>query len=75
MRPVSWSDKALASAASMAQVRLQMRRIARGQAVRPGTHPAHALLWEQGRQRWALRRYRAWLTASRRDATTTGEAV
>ncbi|MFH8984815.1 NADH:flavin oxidoreductase/NADH oxidase family protein [Streptomyces varsoviensis] len=63
MRPVSWSDKALASAAGMAQVRHQMRRIARGRAPRPGTHPVRALLWEQGRQRRALRRYRAWLAA------------
>ncbi|MFF0201381.1 NADH:flavin oxidoreductase/NADH oxidase family protein [Streptomyces sp. NPDC005017] len=61
MRPVTWSDKALASAASMAQVRHQLRRLARGGRTRPGTHPAIALLAEQRRQRRALRRYRAWL--------------
>jgi len=65
MRPVTWSDKALASAASMAQVRHQMRRIARGRSPRPGTRPAYALLSEQLRQRRALRRYRAWLPAAR----------
>lgn len=63
MRPVTWSDKALASAASMAQVRHQMRRIARGSNPRPGTHPAFALISETRRQRKALRRYRAWLPA------------
>ncbi|MFE1437460.1 NADH:flavin oxidoreductase/NADH oxidase family protein [Streptomyces sp. NPDC058739] len=63
MRPVTWSDKALASAASMAQVRHQLRRIARGDRPRPGTHPAVALLAEQRKQRKALRRYRAWLPA------------
>ncbi|GAA5020815.1 NADH:flavin oxidoreductase/NADH oxidase family protein [Streptomyces siamensis] len=64
MRAVTWSDKALASAASMAQVRHQMRRIARGSDPRPGTHPAFALVSEQRHQRRALRRYRAWLPAS-----------
>ncbi|MEV7843380.1 NADH:flavin oxidoreductase/NADH oxidase family protein [Streptomyces cyaneofuscatus] len=68
MRPVNWSDKALASAASMAQVRHQMRRIARGANPRPGTHPAIALLSEQRKQRTALRRYRTWLAKSRNAA-------
>ncbi|MEV7602651.1 NADH:flavin oxidoreductase/NADH oxidase family protein [Kitasatospora sp. NPDC089797] len=61
LRPVTWSDKALASAASMAQVRRQLRRIARGGEPAPGTHPAVALVAEQLRQRKDLRRYRAWL--------------
>ncbi|MFJ8128409.1 NADH:flavin oxidoreductase/NADH oxidase family protein [Streptomyces hydrogenans] len=60
MRPVTWSDKALASAAGMAQVRHQMRRLAAGRATRPGTHPAVALVSELGRQQRALRSYRAW---------------
>ncbi|MET7322815.1 NADH:flavin oxidoreductase/NADH oxidase family protein [Streptomyces sp. NPDC005549] len=62
MRPVNWSDKALASAASMAQVRHQMRRLARGCSPRPGTHPAIALISELRKQRAALRSYRAWLS-------------
>ncbi|MFH8283743.1 NADH:flavin oxidoreductase/NADH oxidase family protein [Streptomyces antibioticus] len=65
MRPVTWSDKALASAAGMAQVRHQMRRLARGSSPRPGTHPAVALISERRRQRRALRSYRAWLSTSR----------
>ncbi|MFC8710851.1 NADH:flavin oxidoreductase/NADH oxidase family protein [Streptomyces sp. NPDC057197] len=68
LRPVTWSDKALASAAGMAQVRHQMRRIARGAGPRPGTHPARALVCEQMRQRRALRRYRAWLSTERATA-------
>ncbi|MFB6632251.1 NADH:flavin oxidoreductase/NADH oxidase family protein [Streptomyces sp. NPDC056362] len=66
MAPVTWSDKTLASAAGMAQVRHQMRRLARGAAPRPGTHPALALLSEQRKQRAALRRYRAWLSGDHR---------
>ncbi|MFF8430389.1 NADH:flavin oxidoreductase/NADH oxidase family protein [Streptomyces sp. NPDC016566] len=64
LRPVTWSDKALASAAGMAQVRHQMRRIARGSHPTPNTHPALALISERRKQRRALRRYRTWLTAS-----------
>ncbi|MGW4569245.1 NADH:flavin oxidoreductase/NADH oxidase family protein, partial [Streptomyces sp. NPDC004561] len=60
LRPVTWSDKALASAAGMAQVRHQMRRIARGSRPTPNTHPAFALISERRMQRRALRRYRAW---------------
>ncbi|MET7287390.1 NADH:flavin oxidoreductase/NADH oxidase family protein [Streptomyces sp. NPDC005573] len=68
MRPVTWSDKSLASAAGMAQVRHQMRRIARGSRPTPRTHPAIALLAEQRKQRKALRRYRTWLDTTRRAA-------
>jgi 2,4-dienoyl-CoA reductase-like NADH-dependent reductase (Old Yellow Enzyme family) len=62
MRSVNWSDKALASAASMALVRHQMRRLARGSSPRPGTHPAIALISERRKQRAALRSYRVWLS-------------
>ena len=65
MAPVTWSDKALASAAGMARVRHQMARLARGSDTRPGIHPVYTLLSEQWKQRGALRRYRAWLSASR----------
>ncbi|GGU97281.1 2,4-dienoyl-CoA reductase [Streptomyces litmocidini] len=68
MRPVTWSDKALASAAGMAQVRHQMRRLARGSSPRPGTHPAIALVSELRKQRRALRGYRAWLAEYRATA-------
>ncbi|MEV0589683.1 NADH:flavin oxidoreductase/NADH oxidase family protein [Nonomuraea sp. NPDC050310] len=68
LRPVTWSDKALASAASMAQVRHQLRRLARGKDPRSGTHPAYALLTDRRQQRRALRRYRAWLPESRGTA-------
>jgi hypothetical protein len=71
MRPVTWSDKALASAAGMAQVRRQLRRMARGSNPAPGTHPAVALIAEQRHQRKALRRYRAWLPTTTR-ATAAG---
>lgn len=68
MRPVTWSDKALASAAGMAQVRHQLRRIAAGSLPKPGTHPAYALINERRQARTALRRYRTWLAAAQPDA-------
>ncbi|MFJ4184066.1 NADH:flavin oxidoreductase/NADH oxidase family protein [Kitasatospora sp. NPDC089509] len=65
LRPVTWSDKALASAASMALVRHQLRRLAAGRTPTPNTRPAVALLTEQLQQRKALRDYRGWLAARR----------
>ncbi|HMJ73998.1 MAG TPA: NADH:flavin oxidoreductase/NADH oxidase family protein [Solirubrobacterales bacterium] len=59
--PVIWSDKTLASAASMALVRHQMRRITRGKDPAGKTHPLHALVCDRRAQRRALGRYRAWL--------------
>jgi 2,4-dienoyl-CoA reductase-like NADH-dependent reductase (Old Yellow Enzyme family) len=61
LKPVTWSDKTLASAASMALVRHQMRRITRGKHPTGRTHPLRALICDQRNQRRALRRYRDWL--------------
>ncbi|MEU6763939.1 NADH:flavin oxidoreductase/NADH oxidase family protein [Streptomyces sp. NPDC046853] len=74
LRPVAWSNKALASAATMAQVRHQLNRMARGSDPRPGTHPAYALVSEQRKQRRALRSYRSWLSASRNAAPAARNA-
>jgi 2,4-dienoyl-CoA reductase-like NADH-dependent reductase (Old Yellow Enzyme family) len=60
-RPVTWTDKTLASAAGMALARHQMRRVTRGKEPTGRTHPLHALVCDQRAQRRALRRYRAWL--------------
>jgi hypothetical protein len=63
LKPVTWSDNTLASAASMALVRHQMRRITRGKRPTGKTHPVHALVCDQRTQRRAGHRYRAWLEA------------
>jgi 2,4-dienoyl-CoA reductase-like NADH-dependent reductase (Old Yellow Enzyme family) len=63
LKPVTWSDKMLASAASMALVRHQMRRITRGKQPTGRAHPAYALACDQRTHRRALRRYRTWLEA------------
>lgn len=61
LEPVTWSDKTLASAASMSLARHQMRRITRGQDPTGKTHPLHALVCDQRAQRRALGHYRVWL--------------
>ncbi|MGH2866810.1 MAG: NADH:flavin oxidoreductase/NADH oxidase family protein [Solirubrobacteraceae bacterium] len=75
LRPVTWSDKTLASAASMALVRHQMRRITRGKQPTGRTHPVHALLCDQRTQRRALRRYRTWLQAQRSESSRPRHAI
>jgi 2,4-dienoyl-CoA reductase-like NADH-dependent reductase (Old Yellow Enzyme family) len=61
LKPITWSDKTLASAASMALVRHQMRRITRDKHPTGKTHPVHALICDRRTQRRALRQYRTWL--------------
>jgi hypothetical protein len=61
LEPVTWSDKTLASAANMALVRHQMRRITRGKHPTGKTHPLHALMCDQRNQRRALSRDCGWL--------------
>jgi 2,4-dienoyl-CoA reductase-like NADH-dependent reductase (Old Yellow Enzyme family) len=76
LKPVAWSDKTLASAASMALVRHQMRRITRGKQPTGNTHPVHALVCDQRAQRRALSRYRAWLeTRPRHPARSTHHPI
>jgi hypothetical protein len=73
LRPVTWSDKTLASAASMALVRHQLRRVARGADPVLGTRPARALLCDTLAQRRALHRYRSWVDG--RERALTGQGV
>jgi 2,4-dienoyl-CoA reductase-like NADH-dependent reductase (Old Yellow Enzyme family) len=67
LTPVTWSDKTLASAASMALVRYQMRQITQGLEPTARTHPLCALIVDQRVQRKALARYRKWLPAQPSD--------
>ncbi len=63
LAPVRIADKAVASAASMARVRRQLRRLGAGRRTRPGISPKVALVAETLHQKLALRRYRTWLAA------------
>lgn len=61
LTPVNWSDKTLASAATMALVRYQLHRMAHNRNPVSCVHPVYALLLEQMKKYKALRHYRAWL--------------
>ncbi|MGW4367270.1 NADH:flavin oxidoreductase/NADH oxidase family protein [Nocardia takedensis] len=61
LEPIRIRDKAVASAAGMARVRRQLRRLGSGRHPRPGINPLLALALETLHQRGALRRYRTWL--------------
>lgn len=58
---VSWGDKALASLATMAIVRRQLRRLGKGQAPRPDSSALLSLLCDQLRAHRLTARYRRWL--------------
>jgi 2,4-dienoyl-CoA reductase-like NADH-dependent reductase (Old Yellow Enzyme family) len=69
LKPVRIKDKAVASAAGMARVRRQLRRLGAGRTTRPGVNPQWALVRETALQRHALQRYGRWLAA--RDMATS----
>ena len=71
LKPVDWSDKPMASMASMAMVRFQMRRLGAGKNPAVGVGPAFALAADQLVQRRALRRYSRWLGSRPRVGTRT----
>ncbi|KHO22972.1 NADH:flavin oxidoreductase/NADH oxidase family protein [Mycolicibacterium setense] len=72
LKPVTWSDKPLASSASMAMVRYQMRRLGAGKKPVLGVGPAFALVADQLVSRRALRGYSRWLKSRPRPARVVG---
>ncbi|MFD5177815.1 NADH:flavin oxidoreductase/NADH oxidase family protein [Nocardia sp. NPDC058379] len=74
MKPVTWTDKALASATEMAMVRYQMRRMATGSAPAFTVSPALAMIADQRVQARALRRYAQWLSSKQRRQTIAAAA-
>ncbi|MBB3665258.1 2,4-dienoyl-CoA reductase-like NADH-dependent reductase (Old Yellow Enzyme family) [Prauserella sediminis] len=65
--PIRIADKAIASAASMARVREQLRRIARGRTPRSSKWPRLALAKETLRLVRDRRRYASWLHSRKQD--------
>ncbi|AMD55740.1 2,4-dienoyl-CoA reductase [Mycolicibacterium fortuitum subsp. fortuitum DSM 46621 = ATCC 6841 = JCM 6387] len=72
LKPVTWSDKPLASIASMAMVRYQMRRLGAGKKPALGVGPAFALAADQLVSRRALRGYSRWLKSAAAPARVVG---
>lgn len=61
LAPIRLKDKALASAASLARIRQQLRRVGANRPTKPAINPKLALLLETGHQNRSLRSYRKWL--------------
>ncbi|OBJ98343.1 2,4-dienoyl-CoA reductase [Mycolicibacterium conceptionense] len=72
LKPVTWSDKPLASIAGMAMVRYQMRRLGAGKKPALGVGPAFAMVADQLVSRRALRGYSRWLKSRPRPARVVG---
>lgn len=65
LRPITWKNKVLASLATMAMVKFQMKRLASGQPAKPHVSPIWALLLDQIRAGIKARRYRRWVAFKR----------
>lgn len=63
LRPVSFKNKTLASVATMAMVKHQLRRLGRGRRTNPQVAPVWALLQQQLGAQAQTRRYRRWMQA------------
>jgi len=58
LRPITWQDKVMASAAHMAMVKHQLRRLSRGKRSAPDVSPVYALISQQLTGKLQNRRYR-----------------
>lgn len=65
LKPITWKNKPLASAALMAAVRYQLVRLATGRVTKPCISPLVAFLLAQLAARRQARAYRAWRASSR----------
>lgn len=61
LKPITWTNKQLASSAHMAAVRYQMVRLGRGRTTRPRVSPAWALATSQITGKCRATRYRRWV--------------
>jgi hypothetical protein len=64
---VGWRNKAYASLARMALVKLQLRRLGKGQQPKPDASPLLALIRQQIITKWRTRLYRAWVSQMRAE--------
>lgn len=62
LRPVDWKNKPLASMASMAMVRHQFRRIAKGKSIDSDVAPLKAFLVDAVCRKLGARDYRRWIS-------------
>jgi 2,4-dienoyl-CoA reductase-like NADH-dependent reductase (Old Yellow Enzyme family) len=68
---VGWRNKAYASLARMAVVKLQLRRLGKGRTPKPGANPLLALVRQQILTKRRTRLYRAWVSQARVEPAAT----
>jgi 2,4-dienoyl-CoA reductase-like NADH-dependent reductase (Old Yellow Enzyme family) len=68
---VAWRNKAYASLARMALVKLQLRRLGKGQPPKPDASPLLALIRQQIITKRRTRIYRAWVSQARAEPAGT----
>ncbi len=61
LRPITWSNKVLASLAYMSMVKHQLRRLGKGKGSNPGVTPVRAFLEQKIETTIKTRRYRSWM--------------
>lgn len=63
LKPIHWSNKALASSAHMAAVKFQLTRLSKGRKTAPNVSPLRALIGGQIEGARRARQYRKWIAA------------
>lgn len=65
LKPITWSNKALASTAHMAAVKFQLTRLSQGRKTNPNVSPLRALIGGQIAGASRTRQYRKWVAGRR----------
>ena len=61
LTPVTWKNKMMASLATMARVKYQLKRVSQGQDTRPAISPLWALVSQQVMTAQQTKKYRRWM--------------
>jgi 2,4-dienoyl-CoA reductase-like NADH-dependent reductase (Old Yellow Enzyme family) len=64
LHPILWKNKMLASLATMACVKFQLKRLSKGQSTKPGVSPLWALIVQQFITAQQAKKYKAWMAQS-----------
>jgi len=61
LTPITWNNKMMASLATMARVKYQLKRVSQGKATRPAISPLWALVSQQVMTGQQTKKYRRWM--------------
>ena len=63
LTPIPWKNKMMASLATMARVKYQLKCLSQGSATKPRISPLWALVSQQMMAVWQTRKYRTWMAS------------